>query len=150
MSGGYFISIIFYLLIAFAAITSMISLLEVCVSYALNKFDISRNKGTVITGFIIWCVGVLNALSFNVLANIKINFYGKKSIFDFLDFLASNFLLPIGGIIIAVFVGYVIDKKYLKQEIKNPFLYKLIYLNIRFFSPVAVFIVLLKMVGIIN
>ena len=82
----------------FAAITSSIGLLEVLVTIVEDEGIMSRTKGTVILSLICWAAGILCALSFNV-------FQGQISFFDLFDKLSSSILMPIGGILIATFMG---------------------------------------------
>ena len=107
MPMGSFISIIFFTLMLFAALTSSISMLEGLVSYITDKSRISRFKATTIVAIIIFFLGIPAALSSGVLSHIKI--FSGKDIFDSLDFLASNILLPFGGIMLAICVGWIWD-----------------------------------------
>lgn len=102
--GGSIIAILFFLLIAFAAMTSAISLLEVVVAALVGKTNWSRMKATLVSGIIIWGLGILCALSFNVLADFKPIM--DKNIFDLFDYLTAKVLLPLGGCLIALFFGW--------------------------------------------
>ncbi len=114
LPGGTVISALFYLLVAFAALTSTISLLEVVASYAIDEFGWARRRAAVIMGGSVALFGVLNALSFGgVDALSRINLIGRPStagVFGTLDYLASNWFLPVGGFLIALFVGWVLTE----------------------------------------
>ena len=104
MPGGYIFSILFFVLLTIAALTSSISLLQVVVSYFVDERKWNRHTAvTVLAGFI-FLLGVPSALSYNVLSDFKI--FGLN-FFDLVDFIASNVILPLGGMLIAIFVGWV-------------------------------------------
>mgnify|MGYP003674330542 CR=1 FL=1 len=103
MPGGEFIGALFFFLLAAAALTSMTSLLEVPVSTAIHHFGLRRWTATALAGLAVFLCGLPSAMSFGVLAHIRIGRYG---ILDAVDAGVSNFLLPLGGILIALFVGY--------------------------------------------
>lgn len=156
MPGGYFFSILFFILLSIAALTSAISLLEVVVAYFVDELGWKRKKAVFILGFITFLLGLPSALSFNVLADFTL--FGKN-FFDMVDFLASNIFLPLGGFLIAVFVGYVwkFDEvlSNLKEGAENLFdNYPNVISTWKFFlkylSPVLIFIVLLHSLGIID
>ncbi|MBU0558600.1 MAG: sodium-dependent transporter [Bacteroidetes bacterium] len=156
MPGGYFFSIIFFILLSIAALTSAISLLEVVVAYFVDELGWDRKIAVIILGFVVFLLGLPSALSFNVLADYTI--FGKN-FFDIVDFLASNILLPLGGLLISIFVGYIwgFDKVLvnLKEGSQNLFdNYPYIILTWKFFlkylSPILIFIVLLHSLGILD
>lgn len=156
MPGGYFFSILFFILLTIAALTSAISLLEVVVAYFVDELGWNRKKAVIIFGFVVFLLGLPSALSFNLLADFKI--WGKN-FFDLVDFLASNILLPTGGLLISIFVGYVwgFDKVLLnlKSGAENLFeKHPKIILTWKFFlkylSPVLIFVVLLQSLGILE
>ncbi|MBP5470179.1 MAG: sodium-dependent transporter [Candidatus Riflebacteria bacterium] len=107
MPMGFFISIIFFTLMLFAALTSSISMLEGLVSYLTDKGKMKRFGATTLISIIIFLLGIPCSLSFGLLSHI--NILPGKSIFDSMDFLASNILLPFGGIMLAVCVGWIWD-----------------------------------------
>lgn len=102
--GGLF-STLFFILVLFAALSSSISLLEVCVSYAVDEFKLNRVMSTVGIGFLVFLIGIPSALSFGIWSEVKIIF--GMTFFDFFDFITSNVMLPIGGLLLCVFVGWV-------------------------------------------
>ncbi len=122
LPGGAAISALFYVLVAFAALTSTISLLEVVASYAIDEFGWARRRATLIMGGSIALFGILNALSLGGVQSLsEINFIGRPStagIFGTLDYLASNWFLPVGGFLIALFVGWALTKDENLQELE--------------------------------
>lgn len=110
------VSIIFFLTILVAAITSAISMLEVGVSYVTEEWGLSRTKSTVILSVIVWLVGVVCSLSYGPLSGVKIL---GANIFDALDNLCSNWMLPLGGFLFTVFVGWKLDKTIFFNELTN-------------------------------
>ena len=103
MPFGTVVSIIFFVLLAIAAITSGISLLEVVVAYFIDQVGWARQKAVLIVGLIIFVLGVPSGLSFGVMSDVK---FMDKTFFDIVDNIASNYLLPLGGMLTAVFVGW--------------------------------------------
>jgi len=144
MPGGYFVSIAFFMLVAFAAITAAVSLLEVVVSYWVETKKMSRIKVTICAGISIFCFGLLSALSTNLLSNFRII---GMSIFDFLDKITSSVTLPLAGLLISV-LGWVMGKKAVFSIFSNVPIGRfaaLIFLwGIRVVAPVAIYVILLQ------
>lgn len=103
MPGGTVVGPLFFLLLVFAAVTSMASLLEVPVAFFMRVLNVPRCKMAIITGLVIFVIGIPSSLGFGVLGHVK---WGDKTILDVLDFLMVNLALPIGGMVIALFVGW--------------------------------------------
>jgi neurotransmitter:Na+ symporter, NSS family len=108
MPGGYFVSLAFFLLVAFAALTSSISLLEVLVSYWVEQHGKARGPTALVLGGLIWTLGILSALSSNLLSNVKLL---GLTFFDLFDKLTSSVTLPLGGALIALFFGWVLGPR---------------------------------------
>jgi len=152
MPGGRLGGFFFFLLVGFAALTSAISLLEVVVSFFIDELSWSRKRADYTLGAIIFVCGIPSALSFNLLSGVTL--MGDRSIFDLLDGLATNILLPLGGLGIAVFAGWVLTHGEKEAEIKhveNTFhFYDIWHVLIKYVTPVALAIVLLYTTGIIE
>ncbi|MCH8313141.1 MAG: sodium-dependent transporter [Nitrospinae bacterium] len=103
MPFGTVVSIIFFVLLAIAAITSGISLLEVVVAYFIDQVGWTRKKAVLTVGLIIFALGIPSGLSFGVMSDVK---FMDKTFFDIVDNIASNYLLPLGGMLTAIFVGW--------------------------------------------
>jgi len=148
LPGGNIVGAIFYLLVAFAALTSTISLLEPVVSFAMDTFNISRNKSTLFSTVIIWLLGVASALS-----NGAVKFFTDLDVLTRLDYLASNWTLPVGGMLISIFCGFVLSADEKRSELSS-FEARVIYPTwnflIRYVSPILVFIVILNMIGVFS
>ena len=143
MAGGYYFCIIFFVLLAVAALTSTISLLEVIVAYLVEEVHLSRRWSTVLASVACMAVGVFASLSLRDGSGIAL---GGKSFFDCLDFLSSNILLPLGALLIVVFVGWILGKTAFFEEITNGGKLKLslkgvIYFIIKFVAPLAIAVI---------
>jgi len=154
MPGGYFIGVIFFVLLTIAALTSAISLLEVVTAYFIDEKKWSRHKAVIVFGILAFLVGIPSALSFNVLSETKIL---GLNFFDFADYISSNIMLTLGGFFIAIFVGYKwgFDKviSELKNGSENLFEKHLWTISvwkilIKFISPILILLVLLHSIGI--
>ncbi|MFQ6092078.1 MAG: sodium-dependent transporter [bacterium] len=148
MPGGVIFGTLFFLLMSIAALTSGISLLEVVSAYFIDERGWKRKKAVTVMGTIIFLIGVPSALSFGVMS--EMTYFFKMNFFDFVDFLSANYLLPIGGLLIALFTGWVWGSKKAIEEIKqgNPKFLTAPYWSflIRFISPLAVLIIIVAVV----
>lgn len=141
--GGYIFSILFFLLLAVAALTSSISILEVVVAYVSEEKNITRKKATILTTILITITGILCTLSFGPLNNLKL---GGFTIFDIFDKLASNILLPLGGMLISIFIGWKLNKHIITEELSNYGTIKIKFAKlfmflVRYLAPIAIFFV---------
>jgi NSS family neurotransmitter:Na+ symporter len=113
MPGGQFFGVVFLLLLFVAAITSSVSMLEVAVSSLADRFQLRRRSAVLFATSIAWLLGLLAALSFNVLADVHplgfIPALASKNFFDLFNEFAANVLLPVGGLLLTIFVGYVLN-----------------------------------------
>lgn len=140
MPGGDIFAAFFFILLAVAALTSTISLLEVVVAFFSEELKISRKKATLIATIAISALGVLASMSFGALKGFTV--FGK-SLFDLLDYTASNILLPLGGLLIVIFVGWFISAKFIRCELSNEGQLKVKYFPVfifivKFIAPVAI------------
>ena len=152
MPGGYIFSIMFFLLIVIAALTSTISVLEVVVSYFIEELKIKRSLATIAGAVSISILGVICTLSFSGLSDFKIL---NLTVFSLFDYVSANILLPLGGFLIVIFVGWVLSKKHVKNEISNDGKYKVVLFPIFMFilkviAPIAIAMVFLNGLGIIK
>jgi neurotransmitter:Na+ symporter, NSS family len=148
--GGLFLTI-FLVLLLFATLTSAFSILEIIVAVLAKGNLEKRKKYSWIAGLLVFAAGIPNALSFGVLSEVK--FFGK-TFFDLADFLTSNIALPLGAFFIAIFVGYALPRKMVRQELetgtgKNQLLFNIWYFSIRYIVPVGIGIVFLQSIGIL-
>lgn len=149
MAAGVLFGSIFFLLVTFAAWSSAISLAEPGVAWWVETKGGSRVKSAVVIGVICWVLGLGTVLSFNHWAEVKI--FGK-TFFDSLDFLASNIMLPAGGLLIALFVGWKMSDSAVKEELglANGALWSFYQFTIRFIAPVLVLAVFANSLGLIT
>ena len=120
MPGGLVFGTLFFILLAFAAITSSISMLEVPVAWLASKDNWSRRKAAVISGLVIWVIGLLPVLSFNVLQGFHpLGSLGvEKNFFDIFDYLTGNIMLPVTGLLTAILVGWVVPQAISLEELR--------------------------------
>ena len=152
MPGGYFFSLIFFILLTVAALTSSISVLEVVVAYFLEEFNITRKKATIIATIAISIIGVICTMSWGPLSDIDI---AGMSIFGVLEFTAANILLPLGALLIVVFLGWQLGKQKVKDELSNKGTIKVRLLNVFLFivkviAPIAIALIFLDQLGILK
>ncbi len=143
LPGGYFLAIFFFLLLSFAALTSNISLLEAQVAYLIDERGWSRKKATAFLAALAFVVGIPTALSYNALSDWKV--IGDRVFFDSADMLASNYLLPISGLLISIYVGWFWSGSEEKEELiagGAGWVYPTWHFLIRYVSPLAVAVVL--------
>ncbi len=160
-SGGAFVGPLFYILVAFAALSSTISLLEVIVSLFVDRYGWNRTKATVTAATSVFGLSVLSALSLGAngfLSSVKL--FGssetgvlhslnklvtkdKGGVLNILDHISANWLLPIGGLAITIYVGWVLPTKDSKEELfgegeGSSLFYKVWLFFVRFVVPAAI------------
>ena len=146
MTGGYIFCIIFFVLLAIAALTSTISLLEVVVAYLSEELHINRKWSTVWASVATLFIGSFASLSLMENTPFAI---GGRTVFDLMDFVSSNILLPLGGVLIVIFVGWRLGKAKFFEEVTNEgtikaSLKKIIFFIIRYLAPIAITIVFIR------
>ncbi len=143
-------SFIFFILLALAALTSTISLHEVSTAYIHEEYHVSRNRAAWIVSIGVTIIGAICSLSFGVLKDFTI---GGLIIFDAIDFLTAKIMMPLGGMMICIFVGTRIEKKVLKEELTNKGTIPFYFFNtyaffIKYLAPVAIGVIFLNELGI--
>ena len=142
---GEFFAFAFFLLLLFAAVTSAISLMEVVVSFMGDQLKVSRHKAIILFGTLSFVIGIFVSLSFGVLGNFKIL---GKNLFDLFDFLSSNILLPVGGLLTCLVVGWYYGVQKL-GIFKNKFAQGFFKILVRCVAPISVILVFLNSFGIL-
>lgn len=137
------VSSVFFVAILAAALTSAISMLEVGVAFLTDERGMKRSRATLLLGFLCWAVGILCSLSFGPLA--KTTLLGH-TFFDFLDHLCSDWLMPLGGLVFTLFVGWKMSKESVRDEFTNGGtvnvrLFGVIYFLMRYVAPVGILVV---------
>ena len=152
MPGGYIFSILFFVLLSVAALTSSISILEVVVAYFKEEFNMGRKASTVLATVLISILGVLCSLSMGILS--PYTFFGLN-IFDLMDWISANLFLPIGGMFIALFVGWYFGRKKVQEEVAqggslSGALLSIFMFLVKFIAPIAIAIVMLNNFGLLK
>jgi NSS family neurotransmitter:Na+ symporter len=106
---------IFFLLVSFAAITSAISISEPVLAYLVEQYNAKRKRVAISVGVLAWILGVGTVFSFNVWADVHI--VGQLTFFDFVDYVSQNIMLPIGGLLIALFAAYGLPKTVIAAQL---------------------------------
>ena len=145
MTGGIFLSIAFFFSLFIAAITSFISLMEVVAVCLSEELKISRKRAVSIVMTLIVILGILCSLSCGPLQNVKL--FGK-TIFDVMDFAASNILMTLGGLVVVLFIGWKMKKEDFYDEISSSGKYRhnyypLIYFLVKYFSPIIIITIMI-------
>ena len=154
MPGGTFLSILFFGLLVFAALTSAISMLEVVTSYLIDERNWIRRRATLVSGALIALVGIPSALSggTEIFGSGFASVFGKNW-FDSFDYLASNWMLPLGGLGISVFTAWRMNEALRHDDFlsgtKLAAFYKGWLLLLKYVVPVAIVLVFLHAVGLI-
>jgi len=150
MPFGMGFSTVFFILLTFAALSSAISLLEVVAAYMIDSRGFSRKSAALIPAAAIFAFGIPSALSGGVLSGITI--LGERNFFDTMDYLCSNWMMPLGGLFTALFVGYRMDVELIKKEFRTaPGLEKFFsswFYTVKYVCPLAVTAVFLHMIGL--
>lgn len=142
-SAGVLFSVVFFVALTVAALTSSISLMEVVVAYLIDQRGMDRKPAVYGTSTVFGILGILASLSMGTLSGFKI--FGVV-IFDFFDILTDKIFLAIGGLLLAVFVGWFLKKEDLKDELTNGGtiqfgLFEVWYNLVKYVIPVAIAIV---------
>ena len=143
---GYIFSGLFYVLLFLAALTSAISLHEAVTAYVLQNWKMSRKKASTIVSACAMTLGVLCCLSFGVLSHWTI--FGL-TIFDLFDTVSSNIILPLGGVLLALFVGWYLNRELVRKEITNngevsQRIFPIIIFLLRWVAPIAILSMFIK------
>ena len=148
MPGGVVIGTLFFIMLIFAAWSSAISLIEPAVTWMVERTPLERTSAAFVAGFIAWLLGIGTVLSFNEWSDVT---WLGRTFFDNLDFLTTNILLPLGGLLICIFTAWVMRREDVLDELELPdgALFELWHFLIRFFAPAAVVVIFLNSMGLI-
>jgi len=149
---GEIFALIFFILLAVAALTSTISVLEVIVAYLVEELKMTRRKATIAATLSVSVLGFVTVMSFGSLSNIQLF---DHNIFEMLEYLTSNIMLPLGGLFIVLFIGWFYSPSLTKKELTNDGALKSTYLPlfmfiVKFIAPVAIAMVFLYSLGILK
>ena len=149
---AYVCSVLFYLLLALAALTSTISLHEVSTAFLHEKFQLTRGRAASVVTFCCFLIGVVSSLSLGEWSSFTI--FGLN-FFDALDYLTAKIMLPVAGMLTAIFVGWVINRKIVRDEVTNngtlraPY-YSLFFFVLRYVAPVGIAIIFVNELGLLK
>ncbi|MGB5255822.1 MAG: sodium-dependent transporter [Woeseiaceae bacterium] len=144
MSGGAVFGALFFVLLAFAAVTSIIAIIEPIVAYAEGKWGMRRRNGCIVFGFLAWAIGLASVFSFNIWSGVTplgaLGPFKDMNVFALIDYFTANLMMPLGGILMAVFVGWMVKPKVLAEDLSfgSPLLFTVWLWMIRVVAPVAI------------
>lgn len=147
MTGGWLFGVLFFIMLVVAALTSSIALIEPAVSWLIESQGMTRDQACVKSGLAVWVLGFITVFSFNRWADIK--FLGL-TLFELIDGLTANIMLPAGGLAIAIFAGWIMKQEHTEQELAlSAEQYKIWKLLISYVAPAGVFLIFLHVVGVL-
>ena len=148
---GAFWSALFFFLLILASLTSTISMHEIVIAFLIEEKGMTRRKATTVNCIIVLVLAVVSSLSFGVLSDVKI--FGL-TFFNLLDYLASNIVMPVGGLLIAVFIGWKVKRKYIADQMTNRGTVRCRFLQViifclRYVAPAGIILIFLNAIGLI-
>ncbi|CAL1240266.1 sodium-dependent transporter [Candidatus Methylocalor cossyra] len=146
MPGGALFGAVFFALVVLAALTSAIALIEPTIAYLSENRGLTRPEACLRAGLVCWLLGLGTVFSFNLWANRT--WFGKN-FFELIDFLTADLMLPVGGILVALFAGWVVESQVSEAELGSGRGYRLWRVTIRYLAPGAVGLVFLRAIGAI-
>lgn len=147
MSSGWLFGVLFFALIFLAAITSAIALIEPAVAWLSENLGLSRKRASLYSGLACWLVGLGTVFSFNLWSEVK--WFGK-TFFELVDFVTANLMLPIGGVLVALFAGWIMRREASETELQmgdGP-AFNIWRVLVRYAAPIGVAIVFLDAFGL--
>lgn len=143
MSGGTFFGVMFFVLVSFAAITSAISLVEPALAWFVEKLNTSRRNGAIVVCTIAWALGLGSAFSTNIGSELYL--LPGMTFFDSMDYVSNNIMLPLGGMLIALFTGWFLSQGIVAQQLQisggKLIMFKVL---VRFVAPIGVGLVFIN------
>ena len=154
MPGSQVWSILFFFLLFIASLTSTISMSEVSIAFFTEEKKMSRTKASTINLVIAVFGGVLSALSFGYLSDVNLFGWFDVNFFNLFDFTSSNILLPLGGMLISIFAGWVLEKSTLKNTLTNEGkigvkTFPLLVFCLKYVAPIGIFLIFIFGLGVI-
>jgi len=148
---GNVFALLFFISLAFAGLTSAVSLVEPMVQLAIDRFGWGRFKASVVMGLFFYLVGIVVIYSGSNEYGAMLT-WGGKNLFDWIDYTTASIMLPVGGLIMALFIGYVIEPSRIAAALEHQlgFAYGIWYFSLRYIAPVALVIVMLNLLGVLK
>ena len=152
---GNFIGLLFFVMVSFAALTSSVSIMEAIVSSMMDKFKISRNKGTIIVTIYALIVGTIVCMGYNHLYfEVKLPNGMTGQILDIMDYISNNCLMPLVALLTCILVGWVVKPKMIIDEVtEGGYRFgrrRLYIIMMKFIAPILLIILLLQSIGILR
>jgi NSS family neurotransmitter:Na+ symporter len=143
MPGGWVFSVLFFIMLSVAGITSMVGLIECVNAWIEQRFGIPRHKSALMVVGSIAVFSILSILSYNVLGELN---FGGRNFNDSMDYFSNQILLPVGGLLIALFAGWFIQKESSRDELTslNAVGFQVWHFLIRFVVPPALLIIFVR------
>ena len=151
LPGSMLWSTLFFILLFLASLSSTISMSEITIAYMTDEFGYSRRKATICNTAVAMVLGAVCALSFGALSGWTVC---GLTVFNLFDYLSSNILLPVGGMIISIFVGWVLDKSIVRRELigkdsgVRPWMVTVVVACLRYVAPACIGLVFMYGLGI--
>jgi len=157
MPFGSLFGTLFFVLLALAAWSSAISLIEPAVAWLVETGKFTRFSASVLSGLMVWLVGILSVFSFNLWSDVKplsmFSTFENKTFFDLIDYLTANIMLPLGGIFMAIFVAWLMKKQIVIDELETTsdnIGYRIWHFLLRYVTPIGVGLVFLNAIGVFS
>lgn len=151
MPFGDLVGTLFFVMIVFAAFTSVIALLEAPAAFLVERKGLSRTKAAIVTGIVLWTLSLLTIFSFAGAEWTKLSFGMGGDIFEFLDYITANIMLPLGGLLISIFTGWVMKEEVVKEELNlTAMQFKLVMVLLRFVAPLGILLVFANSIGLLQ
>ena len=148
MPGGWLFGMLFFALIFFAAITSAVALIEPAVAFLSENQGMNREKACLYSGVGCWLLGLGTVFSFNIWSEVK---WLGKTVYEWVDMLTAEIMLPVGGVLIAIFASWVMTRADSEAELKlhDPRHYQAWLILVRYVAPIGVALIFLDALGVI-
>jgi NSS family neurotransmitter:Na+ symporter len=153
MPGGAVFGALLFMLLSFAALTATIVMQESIVAWLEERTRASRRKLAWLSGLAIWLTGFITVFSFNRWKDVHpltwLGFASTKTPFDLLDYLTSNILMPLGGLMVALVAGWALSREVVIKELrmKHPALFSAWRIAVRYVVPVGLVIIFISIQG---
>lgn len=147
---GNIFAVLFFIALAFAGLTSSVSLVEPMVQYFIDRFKFTRLKAAISMGLFFYLIGIIALLS-NIDGYKEALTWGDRNFFDWVDHVTAAIMLPLGGLVMAIFIGFVVEKSRIEAAVKPHlgFAFEIWYFSLRYITPIAMFMVMLSLFGIL-
>lgn len=148
---GNVFAVLFFISLAFAGLTSAVSLVEPMVQLAIDRYAITRLQASVGMGLFFYVIGIAVIFSGSTAYGSMFT-WGGKNLFDWIDYMTASVMLPVGGLVMAVFVGYVMENNRIEAALKQHMgaAYGIWHFSLRYIAPVALIIVMLNLMGVLE